>query len=69
MGGAVKEGRNNPLWLPFIKGEESLRKGSIGGFSMIHGSIVALVTPFKNGNIDEDTLKDLIEFQIENGTH
>ena len=36
---------------------------------MIHGSIVAIVTPFKNGSIDENTLKDLIEFQIENGTH
>lgn len=36
---------------------------------MIHGSIVAIVTPFKNGKIDEDALKDLIEFQIENGTH
>ncbi len=36
---------------------------------MIHGSIVAIVTPFKNGSIDENALKDLIEFQIENGTH
>jgi len=36
---------------------------------MIYGSIVAIVTPFKNGSIDENTLKDLIEFQIENGTH
>ncbi|HXG31656.1 MAG TPA: 4-hydroxy-tetrahydrodipicolinate synthase [Thermodesulfobacteriota bacterium] len=36
---------------------------------MIRGSIVAIVTPFKNGTIDESALKDLIEFQIENGTH
>ena len=36
---------------------------------MIHGSMVAIVTPFKNGKIDEKALKDLIEFQIENGTH
>ncbi len=36
---------------------------------MIHGSLVAIVTPFKNGKIDEDALKRLIEFQIENGTH
>lgn len=36
---------------------------------MIHGSIVAIVTPFKNGKIDERSLLDLIEFQIENGTH
>lgn len=33
------------------------------------GSIVAIVTPFKNDKIDEKTLKDLIEFQIKNGTH
>ena len=36
---------------------------------MIHGSIVAIVTPFKNGKVDEDALRELIEFQIENGTH
>ena len=36
---------------------------------MIHGSLVAIVTPFKNGKIDEDAFKKLIEFQIENGTH
>lgn len=36
---------------------------------MIHGSIVAIVTPFKDGNIDEKAFKDLIEFQIENGSH
>ena len=36
---------------------------------MIHGSLVAIVTPFRNGKIDEDALKELIEFQIENGTH
>lgn len=37
--------------------------------SIVAGSIVAIVTPFRNGNIDEDAFKDLIEFQIENGTH
>jgi 4-hydroxy-tetrahydrodipicolinate synthase len=35
---------------------------------MFRGSIVALVTPFKNGKVDEQTLKDLIEFHIKNGT-
>ena len=34
-----------------------------------NGAIVAIVTPFINGEIDEQGLKDLIEFQIENGTH
>ncbi len=32
------------------------------------GSLVALVTPFKNGDIDYDALRKLIDFQIENGT-
>jgi 4-hydroxy-tetrahydrodipicolinate synthase len=36
---------------------------------MFQGSIVAIVTPFKNGNVDEKALSELIEFQIENGTH
>jgi len=35
----------------------------------IKGAIVAIVTPFLNGKVDEQGLQDLIEFQIENGTH
>ncbi len=35
---------------------------------MFKGSMVAIVTPFKNGKIDEKALGDLIEFQIKNGT-
>lgn len=34
-----------------------------------HGAFVALVTPFVDGKLDEQGLIDLIEFQIENGTH
>ncbi len=36
---------------------------------MIRGSLVALVTPFRNGELDIDTLKDLIDWHIESGTH
>jgi 4-hydroxy-tetrahydrodipicolinate synthase len=36
---------------------------------MIKGSLVALVTPFKDGQLDLDTLKDLIEWHIDSGTH
>lgn len=36
---------------------------------MFKGAFVAIVTPFKNGEVDEDTFRELIEFQIENGTH
>lgn len=35
---------------------------------MFQGSIVALVTPFKNGEVDEKALKRLVEFHIKNGT-
>ncbi len=36
---------------------------------MFKGSMVALITPFDNeGRFDEDTYRELIEFQIENGT-
>lgn len=35
---------------------------------MFKGAMVAIVTPFKNDRIDEKALRELIEFQIVNGT-
>jgi len=35
---------------------------------MFRGAIVAIVTPFKDGRVDEEALRKLIEFQIESGT-
>ena len=35
---------------------------------MFKGSIVAIVTPFTNGEVDEQKLRELVEFQISNGT-
>ena len=35
---------------------------------MFKGSMVALVTPFKGEKIDEEALRKLVRFQIENGT-
>ncbi|MHB1350719.1 MAG: 4-hydroxy-tetrahydrodipicolinate synthase [Desulfobulbus sp.] len=35
----------------------------------IKGAIVAIVTPFIDGKVDEQGLRDLIEFQIAGGTH
>jgi 4-hydroxy-tetrahydrodipicolinate synthase len=35
---------------------------------MFRGSIVAIVTPFRNGKLDEKALANLVEFQIANGT-
>jgi 4-hydroxy-tetrahydrodipicolinate synthase len=35
---------------------------------MFRGAVVAIVTPFKNGKVDEAALRKLVEFQIKNGT-
>jgi len=36
---------------------------------MFRGSIPALVTPFKNGAVDMDTLKKLVDWHVEEGSH
>lgn len=36
---------------------------------LFSGSIVALITPMKNGEIDFDGLKELVEFHVKAGTH
>jgi 4-hydroxy-tetrahydrodipicolinate synthase len=36
--------------------------------NMFKGSMVAIVTPFRNGAVDEEKLRELVEFQIEGGT-
>ncbi len=36
---------------------------------MFTGSIVALVTPFKDGVVDYDKLEELVEYHIDNGTN
>ena len=36
---------------------------------MFKGSFPALVTPFKNGELDLDTLKKLVEWHISEGSH
>jgi 4-hydroxy-tetrahydrodipicolinate synthase len=35
---------------------------------MFQGSIVAIVTPFTDDAVDEETLREMVEFQIESGT-
>jgi 4-hydroxy-tetrahydrodipicolinate synthase len=35
---------------------------------MFHGSMVALITPFHDGEVDYKTLEELVEFQIQSGT-
>src|SRR5947199_10590582 len=34
---------------------------------MYTGALTAMVTPFKNGKVDESRLREQIEYQIENG--
>ena len=36
---------------------------------MFQGAMVAIVTPFKAGRVDEEAFRQLIEFQIANGTN
>jgi len=36
---------------------------------MFKGSFVALITPFKNGRVDERAFQDFVEWQIAEGTH
>lgn len=36
---------------------------------MFSGSLVALVTPFRDGKVDGKSLESLVEFHIQNGTH
>jgi 4-hydroxy-tetrahydrodipicolinate synthase len=36
---------------------------------MFKGSIVALITPFRNGEVDEEALRKLVDWHIDQGTH
>lgn len=36
---------------------------------LFHGSLVALITPFKNGKLDENALERMVEWHIKNGTN
>ncbi len=40
-----------------------------GGIKMFSGSYVALVTPFKNGQVDKEKLEELVEWHITQGTN
>src|SRR4028118_2211473 len=36
---------------------------------MFSGAFTALVTPFRNGQVDVEALEGMVEFQIQNGIH
>ncbi len=52
-------------------GTRGCKKGKAKGSAKkaIEGAMVAIVTPFKDGKVDEESLKELIEWQIKSGTH
>jgi len=41
----------------------------IADISRLKGSIVPLVTPFRDGEVDYDAYAELVEFQVANGSH
>src|SRR3546814_2157699 len=60
-----KVGRGGVCRLRFGRG----LMGYAFGEPMFKGSMVALITPFRNGAVDEDAFRKLVDFQITNGTH
>ncbi len=50
--------------------KKSCKKGANKGTKKeIGGAIVAIITPFRDGKLDEEALKGLIEWHIKSGTH
>src|SRR6185312_2564217 len=53
-----------------IDGGSSVRRSrAMTAKTRFRGSFTALVTPFKNGSVDEKAFRDLVEWQIGEGTH
>src|SRR6202522_3305639 len=52
-----------------LSGRETSRAGAMEKRAKFHGSMTALVTPFKNGEIDEPAYRALIDWQITSGSH
>src|SRR5580700_4047324 len=50
-------------------GRETSRAGAMEKRAKFHGSMTALVTPFKDGEIDEPAYRALIDWQISSGSH
>ena len=36
---------------------------------MFRGSLTALITPFRNGKVDEKAFQEFVEWQIQEGSH
>src|SRR6202522_1667445 len=52
-----------------LNGRETSRAGAMEKRAKFHGSMTALVTPFKEGDIDEPAYRALIDWQITSGSH
>jgi 4-hydroxy-tetrahydrodipicolinate synthase len=49
--------------------QDNRKVNRFGRVSMFRGSLVPLVTPFRNGEIDDEAFRGLIEWHIESGSH
>jgi 4-hydroxy-tetrahydrodipicolinate synthase len=56
--------------LPFSQNRDlRVRRSSMAAKTNFRGSFTALVTPFKNGSLDEAAFRGLVSWQISEGTH
>src|ERR1700729_2986102 len=52
-----------------IRAKDHVRDRVMTAKTKFRGSFTALVTPFKNGSVDEKAFRDLVEWQITEGTN
>src|SRR3954465_8588784 len=50
-------------------GRRSFQERVMAAKTSFRGSFTALITPFKNGSLDEKAFRNLVEWQIAEGTH
>jgi 4-hydroxy-tetrahydrodipicolinate synthase len=55
--------------LPLWSGDSSLVDRVTPEEAMFKGSLVALITPFRDGKVDEKAFQDFVAWQIAEGTH
>src|SRR6201992_4537623 len=53
----------------FSREARAFRRKSMASKTNFRGSFTALVTPCKNGDVDEAAFRSLVNWQIEEGTH
>src|SRR6185369_7914277 len=58
-----------PASVAGIAPRNQAQMGQPWAFVMFHGSLPALITPFRNGILDEQGLQGFVEWQIAEGSH